>query len=276
MAKTFRMLSGALLLGCCLSACESPGTRTVAVQPVPEIRPGILQGYLPMSEPFRSVEFVAASPQEAGAEQQLDDAVSRYALTLRATPRWEMAKRDADLAFPAAAETFSCALGIPVTEAETPALYMLLRRSLADVGLATFSAKEAYNRSRPFVINGQPTCSPEDEEKLRSNGSYPSGHASLGWGWALILAELAPERAETILARGRAFGESRLVCNVHWYSDIVAGRMVGAGAVASLHANAEFRAAMQAASADIASARKRGLEPGQDCAAQQENLSFGL
>ncbi|MCP5130994.1 MAG: phosphatase PAP2 family protein [Pseudomonadales bacterium] len=270
------MLSGALLLGCCLSACESPGTRTVAVQPVPEIRPGILQGYLPMSEPFRSVEFVAASPQEAGAEQQLDDAVSRYSLTLRATPRWEMAKRDADLAFPAAAETFSCALGIPVTEAETPALYMLLRRTLADVGLATFSAKEAYNRSRPFVINGQPTCSPEDEEKLRSNGSYPSGHASLGWGWALILAELAPERAETILARGRAFGESRLVCNVHWYSDIVAGRMVGAGAVASLHANAEFRAAMQAASADIASARKRGLEPGQDCAAQQENLSFGL
>jgi acid phosphatase (class A) len=46
--------------------------------------------------------------------------------------------------------------------------------------------------------------------------SYPSGHTAIGLAWALILCELFPENANLILDRGRAFGESRVVCNVHW------------------------------------------------------------
>jgi acid phosphatase (class A) len=265
-----------LSIACALSACSTPpADKSVTVQ-VPEIRPGILHGYLPMHDPFQSAVFVPASPAEAGALQQLDNQVSSYSLTLRDTPRWEMAKHDAHLGFPGAADTFSCALDLPVSEQETPALYMLLRRTLADVGLATYSAKNTYKRPRPFTVNGQPTCTPDEEEELRHDGSYPSGHTSIGWGWALILAELAPERAEAILDRGRAFGESRIVCNVHWYSDVVAGRMVGAGAVATLHANEEFLAAMAAASAEIASARQRGLTASADCAQEQQDLSYGL
>jgi acid phosphatase (class A) len=264
------------IMACALSACSTPQADNSVNARVPEIRPGILQGYLPMSDPFQSAVFVPASPAEAGALQQLDNQVSAYSLTLRDTPRWEMAKRDAHLGFPEAADTFSCALDLPVSEQETPALYILLRRTLADVGLATYSAKNTYERPRPFTVNGQPTCTPEEEEELRNDGSYPSGHTSIGWGWALILAELAPERAEAILARGRAFGESRIVCNVHWYSDVVAGRMVGAGAVATLHANADFLAAMAAARTEIASARERGLTASVDCVQEQKDLSYGL
>jgi acid phosphatase (class A) len=263
-------------LACGLAACSALDTGKKVAAPVPEIMPGVLQGYLPMKTPLQSVVFVPASPQEGSARQQLDDQVSAYARTLRYTPRWEMAKHDAHLSFPAAADTFSCALDVPVSEQETPALYMLLRRTVADLGLASYSAKNAFERQRPFMVNGEPTCTPEEEEKLRHDGSYPSGHTSIGWGWALMLAEIAPDRAEAVLARGRAYGESRIVCNVHWYSDVVAGRMVGAGAVATLHANAEFMAAMAAAREDIANARKRGLTAGGDCAQEQKNLSFGL
>ncbi len=39
--------------------------------------------------------------------------------------------------------------------------------------------------------NNAPVCTPEDEEKLRKDGSYPSGHTALGWAWALILTEIA-------------------------------------------------------------------------------------
>ncbi|MEJ2530272.1 MAG: phosphatase PAP2 family protein [Halioglobus sp.] len=262
---------------CLLGACGSlTAEKPEPVAEVPEIRPGILQGYLPMNDPLESVIFVPASPAENAARQQLDNAISKRALALRGTPRWALATHDAHLGFPDAADTFSCALDLPITEAETPALYMLLRRTLADVGLATYSAKNAYQRPRPFMANGQPTCTPEEEEMLRSDGSYPSGHTSIGWGWALILAELAPERAETILDRGKAFGESRIVCNVHWYSDVVAGRMVAAGAVATLHANPEFQAAMKAAKAEISTARERGLTSPLDCAAEQEALSSQL
>jgi acid phosphatase (class A) len=272
----FFQLAGLLALPCILAACNALHTAERAAPPVPEIMPGVLQGYLPMKEPLRSVEFVPASPRENSALQNLDDEVSAYALGLRGTPRWEMAVHDAHLGFPAVADTFSCALDLPVTEQDTPAVYMLLRRTLADAGLATYSAKNAFERPRPFMVNGEPSCTPEDEQNLRHDGSYPSGHTAIGWAWALLLAELAPDRAEAILARGRAFGESRIVCNVHWYSDVVAGRMVGAAAVASLHANAEFAAAMASARADITAARQRGLSAGPDCAQEKQNLTFGL
>ena len=126
---------------------------------------------------------------------------------------------------------FSCALGIEISEETTPSLYMLLWRTMTDIGLSPYAAKNAYGRERPFMVRKEPVCTPGDEEALRGDPSYPSGHTAIGWGWSLILTELAPDRAEALLARGRAFGESRNVCNAHWYSDVVAGRMTGAAAV---------------------------------------------
>jgi acid phosphatase (class A) len=270
-----------ILLITAVSACSTmretqtatgPGTAAAGEQ-VQEIVPGILQGYLPEEEQLESKEFVLPAPAEDSGLQALDTSWADDMQSLRGTARWDLAVSDAVLSFPEAADTFSCALGISVTEKDTPALYMLLRRTLTDTGLASYSAKNAYQRERPFMVRGETICTPEDEEALRKDGSYPSGHTSIGWGWALILTELAPERAEAILARGRSFGESRNVCNVHWYSDVVAGRLVGAAAVAKLHANDEFLAAMAAARADIDRARREGLAPKKDCAAEAAALS---
>jgi acid phosphatase (class A) len=258
------LIAGLLSLGSLLSACATTDTSGQA-DPVPEIHPGILQGYLPMDAALRSIDFVPPAPEPGSPRQMMDDRVVAQMLALRGSARWELAIADARLLFPGAAEVFECALGIPVTEEATPALYMLLRRTLADLGLATESAKKGYQRERPFMVNGEPLCTPDEEEMLRKDGSYPSGHTAIGWGWGLILSELAPERSEAVIARARAFGESRNVCNVHWRSDIVAGRMVGAAAVTRLHNNAAFRDAMVAARRDIDRARDRGLSPSRDC-----------
>jgi len=268
----------ASLAGC--SGINSSATATAEDGASPgqvrEIMPGVLQGYFSKTDQLDSKDFVLPAPTENSERQTLDTAWSEKMLPLRGSARWDLAIRDAYLAFPAAASAFSCALGIPVTEADTPALYILLRRTLADLGLATYSAKNAYQRERPFMTNGAPVCTPQEEDKLRKDGSYPSGHTSIGWGWALILTELVPDRAEEILARGRSFGESRNVCNVHWYSDIVAGRLVGAAAVAKLHANEQFLAAIDAARADIDRARREGLSPTTDCAAESSALATPL
>lgn len=242
--------------------------------PVPEIAPGILAGYLPKDLLPNSLILLPPPPANGSAALALDKEISRKGLALRETPRWSVATADAELRFPQAAGSFACALGVPVTEKETPHLYMLLRRTLADAGLSTYAAKDKYQRVRPFVSNKQATCTPGEEKKLAKDGSYPSGHTALGWAWALILTEIAPDQADAILARGRAFGESRVVCNVHWHSDVVAGRFMGAATVARLHADAAFQKDLDAAKVEYAVMRTKGLDIGRDCKAETDGLAY--
>ena len=240
---------------------------------VPEIHPGILAGYLQPEEHPDSLALIPPPPAEGSARLALDEEVSRKGLALRGTKRWELAAKDAELMFPEAASTFSCALGIPITEKDTPHLYMLLRRTLADAGLSTYTAKNKYQRKRPFMKNKEPICTPDEKELLMKDGSYPSGHTAIGWAWALILTEIAPDRVDAILARGRAFGESRNICNVHWHSDVVEGRFMGAATVARLHADPAFRAEIEAARAKYEAVRTKGLKPTRDCQVEADALT---
>ena len=133
---------------------------------------------------------------------------------------------------------------------------MILRRTLADAGLSTYGAKNHYQRARPFMVNNTAICTPDDEAGLRKDGSYPSGHTAIGWAWALILAEVFPDKADLIFERGKQFGISRNVCNVHWHSDVVYGRMMGAATVAMLHSNTDFMVDLKAAKEEIKALNK--------------------
>lgn len=211
-------------------------------------------GYVSIEALPDSLALIPSVPKYGSARQNLDNATAAAAITLQGTARFDLARRDADLSFPDAPNVFACALGARISEDETPVLVELLERAMVDSGLSTYPAKIEFQRPRPFMVNGAPICTPDEEEALRGDGSYPSGHTAVGWAWALILAELVPERAEAILARGIAYGESRSVCNVHWRSDVVAGRTYGAAAVAQMHSNPEFTADMKAAKAEIIAA----------------------
>lgn len=248
-------------------------TAPAAAKPVPELRPGIPAGYLAMGAAPNSLIIVPPPPAAGAAAQARDDAAAKAAAALNGGPRWLQATQDADLTFPNAAESFSCALGVPITPTETPRLYMLMRRTLIDNGLSTYPTKMKYQRARPFTVNGAAICTPADEVALRKDGSYPSGHSAAGWGWGLILAEVAPDRAAEVLARGRAFGQSRVVCNVHWLSDTEEGRMMAAATVARLHAEPDFRADVEAAKAEVAAARAKGLKPTRDCTKETAQLA---
>ena len=207
---------------------------------VQEIAPGLLEGYMPFTELPDGLVMLPPPPEEGSAAFAHDLEVSSANLELQNTDRWTQAAVDANLAFPGALDSYNVLLPLPVTEENTPYLYLLLRRSVTDAILSTYTAKAYYKRERPYMVNGQPTCIPVEEDPPEEDGAYPSGHAALGWAWALILAEVYPEQAEAILLRGREFGESRIVCNVHWYSDVVAGRFMGSSTVAVLHSNETF------------------------------------
>ena len=121
-----------------------------------------MAGYLPPAALPNSLVLDPPAPTPGTAVYALDEAVSQANLALQGSPRWQQATSDADLSFPHAAETFSCSMGIPMTEADTPHLYMLLRRSFTDAALSTYAAKNHYNRTRPFMENNRrgprPTC----------------------------------------------------------------------------------------------------------------------
>lgn len=236
-------------------------------------KPARVDGYLTRDEVPSSLVQVPPPPAEGSPAMLLDEAIAQRSFALRGTPRWQLAIEDADLSFPNAAGTFTCALGVGITQSDTPHLWQLLQRSARDLGATTRTAKEHYKRQRPFMVNGQPNCTPEYTKQLERDGSYPSGHTTTGWGWALILAELAPDRTDALMVRGRSVGESRNVCNVHWHSDVMQGRLIAAGTVARLHAKQEFRADLEAARSELAAARTKGVPPTRDCAAEAAALA---
>ncbi|MCL1633951.1 phosphatase PAP2 family protein [Luteimonas sp. SX5] len=263
----------ATFAGC---ASTPPSARSKdALASVPEIRPGVPAGYLGHRVPD-SLLLLPPPPPPGSAGFRQDQAVSRASQRLHGTSRYALAAADADLAFPHAPNAFACALGAPISQQDTPRLYLLLKRAMTDAGLATYGAKDEYSRTRPFVHYGEGTCAPADEAMLRNDGSYPSGHTSVGWAWALILAQLAPARADALLARGRSFGESRLVCNAHWSSDVIEGRAIASATVAKLHSEAAFNADMNAASREIEAVRRRSVAPGRDCASEAAALAIKI
>ena len=234
----------------------------------------LLPGYLSEKEYIDSLALLPPPPAPDSAAFALDMDVARRTFAVRGTARFELALSDYDASFPHAAGIYSCALNIPISEQDTPKLYTLLRRVVADAGHTTLAAKNHYMRQRPFVINKQPICAPETRAKLEKDGSYPSGHTTVGWTWALILVELSPEQGDAILARGRAYGENRNVCNHHWYSDVEWGRVTAAATVARLHANSEFRADLEAVKAELDEVRAKGLAPIRDCKVEAAALAI--
>jgi acid phosphatase (class A) len=235
-------------------------------------RPGYVIGYLKPEQLPSSQVFLPPPPAVGSAAQAADEEAYQSTRKLRDTPRWSLAAKDADLTFPNATSVFSCALGMPISQEATPHLNMVLRRVRADASRANDKAKDLYKRKRPYLAHGDACCTPNEKHK---DDSYPSGHSSIGWAWALVLEEIAPDRADAILARGLAFGESRIICGVHWKSDVEAGRLVGASTVSRLHADPVFKAQLELARKEMEAARAAGAKAPFDCEAEAQALSTG-
>jgi len=255
----------AALVAGCAAVEPAPPTR------LPEVRPGYVAGYLQPQQLPDSLALLSPPPAAGSAALSSDE--ERHAATrnLRETPRWALATSDAELRFPAAAGHFSCTLGIAISEEATPHLNMLLRRIRMDASRANDRAKSHYRRLRPFMVTHEKPCSADES----SPNSYPSGHASIGWAWALSLAEIDPANSPAILKRGLDFGMSRVYCGVHYLSDVEAGRVVGAATVSRLHADPVFRAQLALAAREIAGARAAQTRPQADCELEARALSAG-
>lgn len=230
-------------------------------------------GYIAAENVPDSAVLIPPAPTPKSATAARDKAASKLALAQHGQPRWQVATADADLFSPKATGALSCAAGFEISPTATPVLDKLLRRTIVDFGFATGKAKKLYNRDRPFELNKQPICTPEMAQGLAADGSYPSGHSAIGFGWSMVLAQLVPDRTTQLVARGRAFGESRRYCNVHWQSDVEEGRVIAAAVFARLQSEPAYQADLAAARDELAKVPRQA--PSRDCAAEAAALAGG-
>lgn len=211
------------------------------------------------------------APKEGDARDLEDKRLYEAARKLEGQPRWALAQSDVPYAVTNRIANYSCALGVKVDAATAPKLATLLTRHLADVGKLNGAAKAAYKRERPYKRWGGTICT-EKSPQLDGSFDYPSGHAQLGWMDALILAELAPDRSDQILARGRAFADSRAVCGVHTVSAIEAGELLASAQFALTQSSPAYRTDLEAARAELAALRASGAKPDPVACAKEAEL----
>ena len=192
--------------------------------------------------------FLPPPPDTASAAFHYDKSQYRWGLEQRQdNARRALATQDAEWSVDYMCRIMGGAMGITLSKEATPAIYAMLTAGIFTADKVSETAKAHYMRIRPYMYYHETTLAPWDEEELSHNGSYPSGHTILGWTTALLLTELAPEHADTILARGYMYGQNRVVAGFHWQSDVDAGRLAASAAVARLHADKRFQKLMKKA-----------------------------
>ena len=194
------------------------------------------------------IHFLPPPPDSGSAAFAYDQSQYRWGKDQRLdSARLAIAVRDADWNINCICREFSEPFGMTISKEATPAIYWMLYVGLISTDMVGKLPKDYYHRTRPYIYYNEPTIYPQDEEELRNNGSYPSGHTIEGWSAALLLTELNPDRADTILARGYMYGQSRVIAGYHWQSDVDAGRLAASAAVARLHADKRFQRLMKKA-----------------------------
>ena len=227
MSKKILISATLLVAGLVLSWNASAQFPRVRVEP-----------YLTVEQIPDAVMFLPPPPEEGTPQFAYDEAQYQWGKTQRAGARGIRAIREETTNVDSMAAMFSGAFGRKLSRETTPKTMRLLDRSIRTFRLGATRPKATYMRLRPYVF-------------YRGSGSYPSGHTVRGWGLALVLAELNPERQDTLLKAGYEWGQSRVIAGYHWQSDVDASKLLSSATFARLQASPEYMEDFAAAQEEL-------------------------
>jgi DNA-binding beta-propeller fold protein YncE len=165
---------------------------------------------------------------------------------------WDAEHEDATL--------FAPTLGPAFDLGKLPATARLLATIQNDQALAASAAKDFFKRKFPVAAEMPTayrdwTCDKDDRKPAtRPLRSYPSGHATLGYSMASVLAALMPDKAQAILVRAQDYAFSREVCGDHYHSDVEASHALGSALGAMFLESAALKPQLDAARAELQAA----------------------
>ncbi len=192
---------------------------------------------------FAAGRYLPPPPDAIVTHREMDEL---HAIAARSTAEDRaVAKRDAENETPT---IFNDAAGFDLSG--SPQTFKLLTLVGDEEEDDTKGAKAYFHRDRPYAAEPAiKTCTPVKPGKAAN--SYPSGHATRAFSMGVVLASLVPARSQEILARASQYAERRLICGVHYRSDIVAGQQFGTVLALKLMQKPEFQALMTAAQAEL-------------------------
>ena len=151
---------------------------------------------------------------------------------------------------------FKSVMGPGFTAEALPLTAALSAHIRKDEGATGGPLKSIYRRPRPYQADNtlHPVC-PLNAEPT----SYPSGHSLSGYLLALTLIQIVPEKRQQIFDRTEEYVHNRLVCGVHYASDIEASRKLAYTIFGSIAVSSRFQHDLAAARDETR--RKLGLPP---------------
>jgi acid phosphatase (class A) len=171
-------------------------------------------------------------PPPVGVEQAADLASVRAVHLATSSNELAQAKTEGNFTV----FVFTPAIGEFFSPGKFPTTEAFFKRVRRDSDHIVNFGKDHWKRLRP--INADPSLNGGVRD---SSFSYPSGHSTRATIYALLLAEIFPDRQDEILAIGRRTGWHRVQMAMHYPSDIFAGRVLAQAVVQQLKLDAEFQ-----------------------------------
>ena len=219
----------------------------VALLSVPVLAKGVDPGFLKPSDMFDPAHFLPPPPED-GSPRALAELAETKKIMAEATPAQRAAAASDD--GNENGTIFAVVLGPAWDLAKLPATAKVINEVTASEGPFSDVAKNEFHRRRPWIVDTTiQTCAPH--RPSQDMQSYPSGHTTVGYGMGVVLANLMPNPAQAILGRSAQFAENRLICGMHFRSDIVAGQQFGTIMAIRLMQNPQFQADMAAAKTEL-------------------------
>lgn len=141
---------------------------------------------------------------------------------------------------------FQPVLGSDFSPKGEPEIYGLIEDVAKQAGKVSGTAKDKWQRPRPFRAH------PEVHPVYEAGGmSYPSGHSTGAYTLAVVLGAIFPDKKDALLQQAAEIAGNRVIGGVHYPSDIAAGKQLGYATAQLILANPDFQKRLAAAKAQM-------------------------
>ncbi len=104
-----------------------------------------------------------------------------------------------------------------------PWLFVLVLGAAAIADAVSYGLRQWIGRERPPLVYPDP----KPLVSVPSSGSFPSGHATIAFACATVIAWASPKLAVPAFLLAAAIAFSRVYAGVHWPLDVVGGAVLG-------------------------------------------------